>query len=91
MIKLGSIRKELENYDYCGIIYNLSSKGCQRFNLKYDYIYQLLMEPDDYEIYEVIYDWDDYGFGDGSDVICFYEDNEGFLAKNEKARIAYGG
>ena len=82
MIKLGKIRGDLEKYDYCEIIYNLSDTGCQRNNLKFSYIYQLLMESDDYVIpyncYEVIYDWDDYGFGDGADVVCFYSDTTGF-------------
>lgn len=94
MIKLGDIRKDLEKFDYCEIIYNLSTEGCERNKEHYKYVYELLMHEDDYEIpyscYEVIYDWDDYGYGDGIDSICFYDDSIGFLAKNDKARMAYG-
>ena len=94
MIKLGRVREDLEKFDYCEVIYNLSTSGCERNREDYEYIYQLLMKDDSYEIpyscYEVVYDWDDYGYGDGADVVCFYSDNIGFLAKNEKARDAYG-
>lgn len=94
MIKLGSVREDLEKFDYCEIIYNLSTDGCERNKEDYKYVYQLLEFPDDYEIpykcYEVIYDWDDYGYGDGTDSICFYDSDIGFLANNEKASIAYG-
>ena len=30
-MNLGSIRANLEDYDYCKIIYNLSNDGCKRF------------------------------------------------------------
>ena len=43
-----------------------------------------------YNCYEVLYDWDDYGAGDGADVVCFYSDKVGYLAKNKKAREVYG-
>lgn len=94
-MKLGNVRKDLENYDYCEVIYNLTEHGCARYYEDYEYVYQLLEYPDDYEIpykcYEVLYDWDDFGYGDGADVVCFYDnDNVGFLAKNNKARKAYG-
>lgn len=94
MIKLGDIRKDLEKYDYCEIIYNLSNTGCKRYEQEYKYVYQLLTLPDTYEIpyncYEIIYDWDDYGFGDGKDSICFYTDNKGYLESNDKAYLIYG-
>lgn len=94
MIKLGKIRKELEEYDYCEIIYDLSDNGCKRYNQQYQYVYQLLMRPDDYIIpyicYEVIYDWDDFGAGDGKDCICFYSSDKGYLESNPKAYSVYG-
>ena len=94
MIRLGDVRKDLEKYDYCEIIYNLDRPDYNRFEQDYVYVFQLLEYPDDYEIpyscYEIIYDWDDYGYGDGMDVICFYDNDTGFLAKDEKARKAYG-
>ena len=93
-MNLGSIRANLEDYDYCKIIYNLSNDGCKRFEQDYEYVYQLLELPDDYEIpykcYEVIYDWDDFGVGDGTDCVCFYSSDKGYLNTNSKAYLVYG-
>lgn len=92
-MKLGNVRKDLENYDYCEVIYNLSNNGCKRYEQEYEYVFQLLDYPNDYEIpyksYEVIYDWDDFGFGDGKDVVCFYSSEKGYLELNDKAKKAY--
>ena len=94
MIKLRDVREELEKLAYCEIIYNLDRPNYTRYEQDYEYVYELLQYPDDYEIpygcYEVLYDWDDYGAGDGADVVCFYDDEVGFLAKDERARMAYG-
>ncbi len=94
MIKLGKIRKELEPFDYCEIIYDLSPNGYRRFDQDYEFVYELLALPDDYELpyncWEIVYDWDDFGYGDGSDAICFYTDTTGYLASDEKAMRAFG-
>lgn len=95
MINLGDVRKDLEKYAYCEIIYNLTETGCERYNQSYRYVYELLQQHSDkyripYNCYEVLYDWDDFGVGDGSDVVCFYKDDEGYLAKNPKAKEIYG-
>ena len=94
MLRLGDIRLDLEKYDYCEIIYNLSIKGCERNLESYKYVYELLDYCDDYKIpyncYEVVYDWDDYGAGDGADCVCFYKEKEGFLSKNKKFMKSYG-
>ena len=93
-MRLGDVRKDLENYDYCEIIFNLSTTGCRRWQQEYNYVYQLLQLPDDYEIpykcYEVIYDWDDYGEGDGKDAVCFYSSNKGLLETDRKMKEIYG-
>ncbi len=93
-MKLKDIRSELENFDYCEIIYNLSSSGCTRYEQEYEYVYQLLNYPDDYEIpykcYEVLYDWDDFGYGDGHDAVCFYSEEKGYLQQNPRANRVYG-
>jgi hypothetical protein len=94
MIRLGDIRKDLENYDYCEVIFNLSEQGCEREKLGCKWVYELLQRDDDYMIpyncYEVVYDWDDLGCGDGTDSVCFYSDKVGFLAKNEDYFKTYG-
>lgn len=91
---LKDIRKELKGLEYCEIIFNLDETGCKRYEQDYEYVYQLLELPDDYEIpykcYEVLYDWDDFGAGDGADVVCFYKNKKGYLAKNPKAKEVYG-
>lgn len=93
-MKLKNERKNFEGLEYCEIIFNLTDKGCKRYEQDYEYVYQLLELPDDYEIpyecYEVIYDWDDFGVGDGKDAVCFYSKKPGFLEKNELAKEIYG-
>ena len=94
MIRLGDVRQDLEKYDYCEITYNVDRPDYSRYEQDYEYVFQLLEYPDEYEIpyncYEILYDWDDYGYGDGKDVVCFYEDCKGLLAKDIKARKVYG-
>lgn len=93
MIVLKDIRKDLENFKDFEIIFNLSETGCKRFEQEYKTVEELLSLSDDYEIpykcYEIIYDWDDFGEGDGRDAICFYSEWPGFLERNEKAAYAY--
>ena len=93
MIVLKDIRKDLEKFKDFEIIFNLSEKGCKRFEQEYEKVEDLLKFPDEYEIpyecYEVVYDWDDFGVGDGRDAICFYSQYPGFLSRNEKAAYAY--
>lgn len=93
MIVLKNIREDLENHKNAEIIFNLSNKGCKRFEQEYTTVEELLKYPDSYEIpymcYEVIYDWDDFGSGDGRDAICFYSQKPSFLETNKKAAYAY--
>lgn len=40
--------------------------------------------------WEVLYDWDEKGYGDGHDTVCFYSEDEiGYLHRNYKAARAY--
>lgn len=93
MIVLKDIRKDLEEFKNFEIIFNLSETGCKRFEQEYNTVEDLLSFPDNYKIpyecYEVIYDWDDFGIGDGKDAICFYSKWPGFLERNKKAAYAY--
>ena len=94
MMRLGNIRADLEQFDYCELIFNLSSSGCDRGNLGCKYVYELLQREDDYEIpyncYEIVYDWDDFIDVDGVDCVCFYDDDKGFLENNKKFFEVYG-
>lgn len=83
------ISKELDAYKYWKVILNLTETSWEHTD---DTVESFLEGKDKipYECYEKIYDWDEYGSGDGHDVICFYSKSPGLLERNEKARKAYG-
>ena len=80
---LGDIREDLNKYKDFQIIYNITTSGSSYYNHKYTTVDELLKFPDNYELpyecYEVVYDWDDWGYGDGVDSICFYDNSPGFF------------
>lgn len=83
------LRKELEAYKHWKVILNLTENSWEHTD---DTVESFLEGKDKipYECYEKIYDWDEYGSGDGHNVICFYSKSPGLLERNEKARKAYG-
>ena len=80
---LKDIRKDLEQYKNYQIIYNITTSGSSYFEHEYNTVEELLKYPDylilPYECYEVVKDWDDWGYGDGRDSICFYTKAPGFF------------
>ena len=93
MILLKDIREDLEKYKDFQIVYNLTSSGASYYDHSYNSIEELLKYPDSYELpyecYEVIYDWDDWGYGDGKDSICFYYHSPGFFERNKRLYKGY--
>ena len=84
-MKLGSIRKDLEQYKDYRIYYNI--KNYKDFEKSDKYISDLLKLSDNYELpyecYEVLYDFGcDGWYDDGYNVVCFYTTGPGCLHSN---------
>ncbi len=86
-MKVDKIRKELEPYSKLKVILNLRGPIWEHTN----YIVEDFLAKDEipFECYEILYDWDEYGAGDGHDVVCFYSEKPGYLETHPSAAYAY--
>ena len=88
------IKKELEPYKDWEVILNLTKNG--DWEHTYDTVNTFLNKYNDseefpFETFDVVYDWDEYGSGDGHNVICFYSNGPGLMESYPLFKRAYGG
>ncbi len=84
---VSKIRKELEPYSKLKVILNLRDSIWEHT----EYTVEDILSKDEipFECYEIIYDWDEFGAGDGHDVVCFYSKKPGYLETHPRAAYAY--
>ena len=88
-MRVSILRKELDDFKHWKVILNLSLKGWEHTDYTVEEFLSKYEENIPYECYEKIYDWDEFGAGDGHNVICFYSEGPGFLTSDPRAARAY--
>ena len=84
------VRKYLEPYEEFPVIWNFDGIHWRPTNLKVkDFLTndEFVFHP---KCWEVFYDWDEIGNGDGHNVVCFYKEDEiGYLHRSSVAAKCY--
>ena len=83
------VRKQLEPYSELPVIWDLDESNWKHTYLKVkDFLTndEFIFHP---KCWEVLYDWDERGAGDGHDTMCFYTTEIGYLHRDYRAARAY--
>ena len=83
------VREHLEPFRELPVIWDFDGVNWRHTNLKVkDFITNdnFTFHP---KCWEVLYDWDELGCGDGHDTVCFYHERPGFLHTDFRAAKCY--
>lgn len=84
-----NLKEELRLYTNWKVILNLTEDGTWEHT---EYTVEEFLKGKEeipFECYDVLYDWDELGNGDGHNVVCFYTKRPSLMESSVKFKKAY--